>query len=621
MAAANCPQCGLASRTVTAAPIATTGQLQLPVPVQATIDELGVPLREVTFVVVDLETTGGSPASSGITEIGAVKVRGGEVIGEFHTLVNPGEPIPPFIAVLTGITNAMVSNAPRMSSVLPAFLEFGAGSVLVAHNAPFDLGFLKAACVSLGVGWPGFDSVDTARLARRVLTRDEAPNCKLATLARVLKATVQPTHRALDDARATVDVLHVLFERLGGLGVHSLEELRTFSGQVTPQQRRKRHLADVMPHAPGVYLFRDERGRVLYVGKAKDLRSRVRNYFTSSEMRQRIVEMVAIAHEVTPVVCATELEAEVRELRLIAQHKPPYNRRSKFPERSVWVKLTVEPFPRLSIVRSVKADGGSYLGPFGTSRSAELAVAALHEAVPLRQCRARLHPRHPVSACVLVELGRCGAPCDGRQSVDEYAQLADAARRAIETDARSLVKTLLGRIDTLAAVLRYEDAAAQRDRLAAFIRAAARGQRLAALAGCAQVVAAKATADHGYEVAVVRHGRLVAAGTVPPGAAPRPYVDALIATAESVTPGVGPTACATAEELECVLRWLEAPGVRLVEVDGAWACPAYGAGGQRLLLELAIELATDADPFGDRRGLRPVHQPARRYGVGGARAS
>jgi DNA polymerase III subunit epsilon len=593
------------------------------VAVQGSFDELGVPLRDVTFVVVDLETTGGSPVTAGITEIGAVKVRAGAVLGEFHTLVNPGEPIPPFIAVLTGITNTMVANAPRVGSAVPAFLDFARDCVLVAHNAPFDLGFLKAACATLDIRWPGFDSVDTARLARRVLTRDEAPNCKLATLARVLRATVQPSHRALDDARATVDVMHVLFERLAGLGVSSLDELRTFTGQVTPQQRGKRHLADVMPHSPGVYLFRDERGRVLYVGKAKDLRARVRSYFTSSEMRQRIVEMVAVAHDVIPIVCATELEAQVRELRLIAQHKPPYNRRSKFPERSVWVKLTVEPFPRLSIVRAVKDDAGSYLGPFSSTRAAELAVAAVHEAVPLRQCHLRLHPRRPVSACVLAEMGRCGAPCDGRQSVDEYAVHVSLVRDAIERDARAVVKTLMRRIETLAAMLRYEDAAAQRDRLAVFVRAAARGQRLGALAGCRQLVAARPTAAHGYEVAVIRHGRLAAAGVVPPGAAPRPYVDALIATAETALAdtlgpavagsvvAVGPTAYASAEEIEYVLRWLESPGTRLVELDGAWACPAYGAGGQRMLLDLAIEVGNDADPLGDRRDLRPVHQPAR----------
>ena len=592
-----------------------------PVPVQTTIDELGLALHDVTFVVVDLETTGGSPATAGITEIGAVKVRGGEVLGELQTLVNPGAPIPPFIAVLTGITNAMVATAPRIDSVLPAFLEFARGSVLVAHNAPFDVGFLKAAAASLDLPWPGFDTVDTARLARQALTRDEAPNCKLATLARVLHATVSPTHRALDDARATVDVLHVLFERLAGEGVRSWEELRTFTGQVTPAQRRKRHLADPLPHLPGVYLFRDERGRVLYVGTSKDLKTRVRSYFTASQTRPRMTEMVALAHDVVPLVCATELEANVRELRLIAKHKPPYNRRSKFPERSVWVKLTVEPFPRLSIVREHRDDGASYLGPFSSKRAAELAVAALHEAAPIRQCNARLNPRRPSAACVLAELGRCGAPCDGSQSLDEYAAVVAQVRHAIEADARAVVRTLLDRIETLAAVQRFEDAAAGRDRLAAFVRAAARGQRLSALAGCAQIVAARPIAEGGHEVIVVRHGRLAAAGVVPPSAAPRPYVDALIATAETPNPqGAGPTAYASAEEIECVLRWLDAPGCRLVDVDGAWSCPAHGAGGQRQLLELQIDSDDDVDPFGDRRALASSHRPARDRFAPSARA-
>ncbi len=593
----------LEHRSEQAAHVQTTA-----LPVQTTIDELGEPLRDVTFVVVDLETTGGSPATCGITEIGAVKVRGGEVLGEFQTLVNPGEPIPPFIAVLTGITDAMVATAPRINSVLPSFLEFASGSVLVAHNAPFDVGFLKAATAKLSLIWPGFDSVDTARLARRVLNRDEAPNCKLATLAPLFHATTTPSHRALDDARATVDVLHGLFERLGSLGVHSLDELRTFTGMVSPQQRKKRHLANAMPHLPGVYLFRDQRGRVLYVGKAKDLKNRVRNYFTASEMRTRMTEMIAIAHDVVPIVCATELEAHVRELRLIAEHKPPYNRRSKFPERSVWVKLTVEPLPRLSIVRSVKDDAATYLGPFSSKQSAELAVEAVHEAVPLRQCHTRLNPKRVSASCALAEIGRCGAPCDGSQSVDEYEVLVEKVRGAIEDDPRAIVRSLLSRIETLADVERFEDAAAQRDRLAAFVRAAARGQRLTAFAALGHLVAAHRTKDAGWEVVVVRHGRLVAAGTIPPGAAPGPYVDALVATSETpVADGAGPTAFATSEEIECVLAWLEAPGTRLVELDGTWSCPAHGAGGQRAILDL--ELA--ADPFDDRRALRPIHQPAR----------
>ncbi len=377
--------------------------------VQGVFDELGLPLAEATFVVVDLETTGGSPADCSITEVGAVKVRAGDVMGEFQTLVRPDGPIPPFIAVLTGITDAMVARAPRIDSVLPTFLEFANGAVLVAHNAPFDVGFLRAAALSLGLAWPGFDVVDTARLARRVVTRDESPDCRLASLARVFRSATTPNHRALSDARATVDVLHGLIERLGNQGVRTVEELALWQSAVTPAQRRKRRLAETAPHAPGVYLFKDAGGQVLYVGKSKDLRTRVRSYFTASETRRRMREMVAVAESVTSLVCATPLEAEVRELRLIAEHKPRYNRRSKFPERSVWVKLTVEPFPRLSLVREVRDDHTVYLGPFAHRRRAEAAVAAIHEVLPLRQCTTRITPRRTTSACVLAELGRAAA--------------------------------------------------------------------------------------------------------------------------------------------------------------------------------------------------------------------
>ncbi|HET6699900.1 MAG TPA: exonuclease domain-containing protein, partial [Nocardioidaceae bacterium] len=171
---------------------------------QRSFDELGRPLREVTFCVVDLETTGGSAqGGSMITEIGAVKVRGGEVLGEFQTLVNPAQAIPAFIAVLTGITDSMVATAPSIEQVLPQFLEFAQGCVLVAHNAPFDVGFLKHFAAEQQRPWPAFEVVDTARLARRVITRDDAPNCKLSSLARLFDAETTPNHRALSDARAT----------------------------------------------------------------------------------------------------------------------------------------------------------------------------------------------------------------------------------------------------------------------------------------------------------------------------------------------------------------------------------------------------------------------------------
>jgi DNA polymerase-3 subunit epsilon len=581
------------------------------VPHQGTFDELGVPLADVTFVVVDLETTGGSPAACAITEIGAVKVRGGVVLGEFQTLVNPQVAVPPFIAVLTGITDAMVATAPRLPSVLPTFLEWARGCVLVAHNAPFDVGFLRAGCASLGLDWPGFESVDTARLARRVLTRDEAPNCKLATLSRLFRTTTTPCHRALADAQATVDVLHGLLERLGNLGVNTYEELVSFNGLATASQRRKRYLADGLPDGPGVYIFRDSRGEPLYIGRSRHVRTRVRQYFVASEPRTRMAEMVGIAERVDAVVCAHPLEAEVRELRLIAEHKPRYNRRSRFPERASWLKLTVEAYPRLSVVRRVGADGATYLGPFGSAKAAQAAMAAIHETVPLRQCSQRITPSRPSAACVLAGMGRCAAPCEGDVSREDYAPTAAAALALLTGDPRPLLDAARRRMATLSAQERFEEAAAHRDRAAAFVRTSARMHRLAALAACPELVGARPGFAGGWDLIVVRHGRLAGATSVPTGTSPMPFIDALVASAEVVSPGVGPLGAASAEEMDHILKWLGEPGARLVRLDGVWCSPAVGAGHAREWLDVADASRESAHPFDDRRGLRPVHQPAR----------
>src|SRR5699024_10485750 len=181
---------------------------------QLSFDSLGTPLSEVTFVIVDLETTGTRAGQSEITGIGALKTRGGEVIGEFQSLVKPERSvISPFVARLTGITHAMVDDAPSITSVLPSFLEFSIGAVLVAHNAPFDIGFLRSACERLDYHWPGPTVLDTVTLARRVVGRDEVRNHKLSTLAAHFGTDVAPDHRALSDARATGELLHHLFER------------------------------------------------------------------------------------------------------------------------------------------------------------------------------------------------------------------------------------------------------------------------------------------------------------------------------------------------------------------------------------------------------------------------
>lgn len=548
---------------------------------QPSLDDVGVPLAATTFCVVDLETTGGG-VDDRITEVGAVKVRGGERLGEFQTLVNPQTHIPALIAVLTGITDQLVAGAPTLPEVLPAFLEFSAGAVIVAHNAGFDVGFLRRACADLGYVWPNPPVVDTVALARQALLRDEVPNHRLATLAHHFRATDTPNHRALTDARATVDVLHGLIERVGNLGVHTVEDLLEFTRQVSPQRRAKRVWAQGLPHAPGVYWFvaagTDRQGRpsrqVLYVGKSKNIATRVRSYFTAAEKRPRIDEMVRIATGVEHLVCRTPLEADVAELRLIAGHSPRYNRRSKFPERQVWLKLTREPYPRLSIVTVVRDDGGHYFGPFGRRAAAEEVMAALHDAFPLRQCTLRLSPRVPTAACALAELGRCVAPCDLTVTPAEYGELVERVRRSMESDIRPVLEAVQPRLRRLVHGQRFEDAGVLTGRLTAFARSALRHHRVASLAACPQIVAAYAT-PAGWEIHVIRYGRLAAAALARPGDVPQAVARAAVAVAEQVTRPAGPQPAATIEEAERIADWLERPGVRLIEIEGEWFWPLH----------------------------------------------
>ena len=565
---------------------------------QASFDDLGTPLSDLTYCVVDLETTGGAETDR-ITEIGAVKVRGGEVLGEFQTLVNPRTHVPPLIAVLTGITNSMVAAAPTLREVLPAFLAFAQGSVVVAHNAPFDTGFLRRACEALGYAYPRWPVLDTASLARVILMRDEVPNCKLGTLARHFRTTVTPNHRALTDAQATVDVLHGLMERVGNLGVHTLEDLQEFSRQVSPQRRSKRTWAADLPETAGVYLFVAEQPavagspdgeaqrHVLYVGKSKNLRARVRTYFTAAEKRRRMDEMVRLTTGVETIPCQTQLEADVLEQRLIAAHAPRYNRRSKFPERVTWVKITTEAFPRLSVVSTVKDDGASYFGPFPRRQAAEDVVLAVYDGFPLRQCTARLSPTRPTNACALAGMGRCCAPCDGSIGREEYSALVERVRDALCSDARPAVSAVSARLTRLVAEHRYEEAETIRRRLETLGRTARRYHRTSSLAACPEIVAARREGA-GWDIHVIRYGRLASTGVAGPHDVPQAVARSVVATAETVRPAPAPLPAAGIEETEQIATWLERPGVRLMHIEGDWAWPLHAVLDHESLVHHAL---------------------------------
>ena len=520
--------------------------------IEMTLDDLGTPLNQTTFVVVDLETTGGAPGDAGITEIGAVMARGGQVLGTFQTLVNPGTPIPPFVSVLTGITNAMVASAPTLAPAVLSFFEWAglaaqqppADLVLVAHNAPYDISFLKAAASKTSHPWPHVRVLDTARLARAVYSRDEVRNCKLGTLAAFIGAQTTPTHRALDDAKATVDVLHHIIGRVGSLGITSVEELSSLSTRVSQAQLKKRTMADDLPNKPGVYIFRDHNHEPLYVGVSRAIKTRVRNYFTASEQRSRMAEMIAVATSVTPIVCATDLEARVREIRLIAEHRPRYNKRSKDPKRGVWLGLK---------------DG------------AAVAVRTPHT--------------HPFA---------CG-PFRGRDDLESAGQVLmlapQDAQSALEGQRQAIdavVDAAMTKISRLAGNEHFEQAAVWRDRLVTLLRGIDRAQRLRLLGQIEQVVAASPTPDHGWDIHVIRHGRLCGAATVKPGVDPKPTIEATIATAEVVADHTSLLPAALLEEAQLIHTWLQQDGVRLVHSTSGLAMPLGGAARHLKKLEQSM---------------------------------
>ena len=566
---------------------------------QASFAQMGTPLSEVVFVVVDLETTGGPPGADAITEIGAVRVRGGAVESEMSTLVNPGRAIPAQITVLTGITNAMVAGAPPVGEALTAFLAWarldGESTVLVAHNACFDVGHLRGAARALGLGWSEPTVLDTLGLARRAWSRAEVPDHKLGTLAALVGSPIRPAHRALGDARATVDVLHAALEVLAPLGVTHLEDLATAADPVPARRRAKSRLADGLPSSPGVYQFLSAAGQVLYVGSAVDLRRRVRSYFTAAEKRSRIANMLDTTVQVRAIPTPTEIEARVRELRLIAELDPPVNRRSRSPRSRPWLRPVGGPRPRLAtttVLTVAQADGA--VGPFPSRAALAQARRAVESALGMHPWdgpgartagpagagipdgdAAAAGPGDAGASAGAVTGATAGTPAgdaaagvpDGDAAV-EAPTGAEAARLALSGRVDLVALPLLERISALAAAERFEEAGMWTARLRSLLLAACRAEKARPLLACPHLIAARRRPGGGWELVAVRWGRLAGSAITPPGADPRPAVRALRATAEVVAPPSRVGAAAGVEETLLLADWALDAGARIVEVDG-----------------------------------------------------
>jgi DNA polymerase III epsilon subunit family exonuclease len=420
-------------------------------------------LDEAEFVVFDLETTGLSPARDRICELGAVRVRGLELVDSFQSLVNPGVALPEPVARLTGLQQEELRAAPPAAAVVRQFLAFAGDRLLVAHNAQFDQRFLEQHLVALYGRHLSEPPLCTAALARRLL-EGRLRRVGLASLAHFFGVPTAPCHRALPDAEATAQVLVRLIGLSQELGARRLSELRALAA---PRRRRvydKRALARGAPARPGVYLFHDRHGQVLYVGRSRDLRARLRSYFRSERQRPSVEAALLALDRIEWRVLGSELEAALEELRLIRELEPPANSRSRRRERGVYLRRRGEDF--------VVSKQPGPLGPIGSRRQAALAARALASAT------------------------------------DEELE------RLLEGGPLPRLRT---RLAELAESLRYEEAARLRDRIEALeqiVERLARLERLRGLRACLVVPAAEPGWRKGFFVA---GGTVRAVRPLPPG--------------------------------------------------------------------------------------------------------
>ena len=533
---------------------------------QRTFDDLGTPLSDVTFCVIDLETTGGDRNNDVITEVGAIKVRGGVCLGTFQTLVNPGRAIPPTITMLTGISDAMVLPAPRIEGVLVSLLEFCGDAVIVGHNVRFDVGFLNAALARSDRPALKNATVDTVALARR-LVRDEVPDCRLGTLASRFRLNHQPSHRALDDALATADLLHLLIERAAAFGVMGLDDLHLLPKIGGHPQVAKLKLTNHLPRTPGVYLFHDARDQVLYVGKATNLRQRVRSYF-GSEDRRKIGPMLREAQRVSHIETPDPLTAGVLELRYLHHLAPRYNKQGTTWDRYCYIRLsTDEAWPRLAIVKD-PSPNGLHIGPLPSRTMATLVVEAIQSVVPLRRCTTRLGRRYApspgASPCTAAQLGVAQCPCAGMADAGRYGDAVDMVVRGLGDEPDVLLDPLRERMFTLARAQRYEEAAAVRDRAQALAGAIRRQRMIDHLRGAQrldlQIGEVVFEVDHGRLLDAHVQGTLTAALPLPPPA---------------LSPLGRPLPRDAVDETLCIARYIEANSHRitLLRCDGPYGQP------------------------------------------------
>ena len=478
-------------------------------------DLLAQPLSACTYVVVDLETTGTGTGAGGIIEIGAARVRGGRVVEELSQLVNPEARLPPFVARLTGIDAAMLADQPSIDAVWPRVSAFIGDAVIVAHNARFDLGFLDTVAKRHHGAALANPSLCTLKLARRLLPALRRRG--LDALAAHFGIPQADRHRALGDVRITVEIFFHLIERMAERGIVRLDQALDLQQHARDGRRfvcpLPRDTVDRLPSVPGVYRFFDVAGRLLYVGKAKNLRERVSSYLSNAAGHShKTLDMIRQACDVRVEVSGSPLAAALDEAAAIRRERPPYNRLGKHLPRVAFVTLTLDdPWPRLALAGKLgRRTTTRYLGPLRDRAEAQRALGMLARVFRLRTCPDRLQPDPAVAPCAQGRTDGCLAPCAAATTAARYRAHVDACLAFFDGDTRTAERALIRRRDEHSAALRFEAAAATDHDLRLLAALERRQRTLAWVTRARSFIAFEPSADRTVALAyVVVGGRLV----------------------------------------------------------------------------------------------------------------
>ncbi|MCC6315235.1 MAG: GIY-YIG nuclease family protein [Thermomicrobiales bacterium] len=471
------------------------------------------------FVAIDVETTGLKPSSQRIVEIAAIRYADGEEIERFESLVNPGRRLPKYVAELTGLDDATLAEAPPFSDVAEQVLAAIGGALLVGHNVGFDIAFLNAELQRLGRPILINERLDTMGLAVRLMPGTRKPG--LQTVAEKLGVVARSSkrHRAGMDAAIAAGVALQLAEHARQAGYASLDEVRGL-GASLPRRPHERHaralrdrslLADI-PHAPGVYLMKNEFGQIVYVGKSKNLRDRVGSYFSQQVGFTRKMDgLIESLAAIDIVRTGSELEALLLESQLIRRYQPRYNTAQRSHEQYPFIRVDVaNAWPRITLSKARRDDGAVYFGPFRSAVSARKTVDLLNRILPLRTCsRSFRDARSYGSPCIEMDLGRCLGPCVGKADRDEYQGLVRHVVDFLDGRDEALYELIWADLEDAAARLDFERAGRLRRELqhvTTIVGAQRQLRETIETATC--LLALPAVEEGGREIMLIAGGRL-----------------------------------------------------------------------------------------------------------------